>query len=36
MESSPTFQNQNQALFSEHKKETYLVILSLHAGGEFS
>ena len=35
MESSPVFQNQNQALFSENKKETYPVILFLHAGGEF-
>ena len=35
MESSPVFQNQNQALLSENKKETYPVILSLHAGGEF-
>ena len=35
MELSPVFQNQNQALFSENKKETYPVISSLHAGGEF-
>ena len=35
MESSPIFQNQNQALFSENKKETYPVILSLDAGVEF-